>query len=298
MRIFLLLVAMMCSMSSSLLASPLHDAAKKGDVDAIATALAAGADVDEKDGSSTPLYVAVKRGHYAAAALLVARGANANATHDLRGPLLLVAADQDRSDLIELLVTHRAAPGATREGETALHVAARRGCLACVEALVEAGADVNAVTADGYARTPLHLAKVFEHRAVADYITEHGAVIPVPERISDILPSADLAKGRALFEAQCRPCHDIAPMTSGLRGPTLWNVVGRDKASIPGQKYSPVLLSLPGSWNYEELNGWIYGPTLTQPGVFMEVTGVADTKDRANLVAYLRTLGDRPPPLP
>ncbi|WP_287253984.1 ankyrin repeat domain-containing protein [Mesorhizobium sp.] len=43
-------------------AAAIHDAAKTGDVAAIAAALDAGADVDESDGQATPLYLAVRGG--------------------------------------------------------------------------------------------------------------------------------------------------------------------------------------------------------------------------------------------
>lgn len=46
-------------------------------------------------------------------------------------------------------------PNSDRGGEFALLVAVILGCLDCVRALVEAGADVNAKTMDG--KTPLHL---------------------------------------------------------------------------------------------------------------------------------------------
>ncbi|WP_419695657.1 ankyrin repeat domain-containing protein [Mesorhizobium muleiense] len=60
-------------------AAAIHDAAKTGDVAAIAAALDAGADVDESDGQATPLYLAVRGGHFAAAKLLIERGADVNA---------------------------------------------------------------------------------------------------------------------------------------------------------------------------------------------------------------------------
>jgi cytochrome c len=36
----------------------------------------------------------------------------------------------------------------------------------------------------------------------------------------------------------------------------------------------------------------------TTPGVSMEVPGVSDETERADLIAYLRTLSDKPKPLP
>jgi cytochrome c len=36
----------------------------------------------------------------------------------------------------------------------------------------------------------------------------------------------------------------------------------------------------------------------TTPGVVMEVPGISDEAERVNLIAYLRTLSDKPLPLP
>jgi hypothetical protein len=58
-------------------ADAIHDAAMKGDVAAITTALDAGAIVDESGRPATPLYRAVREGHLAAAKLLIERGADA-----------------------------------------------------------------------------------------------------------------------------------------------------------------------------------------------------------------------------
>ncbi|WP_287377167.1 ankyrin repeat domain-containing protein [Mesorhizobium sp.] len=70
MRGFLLFILLVLAPIASH-AAAIHDAAKTGDVAAIAAALDAGADVDESDGQATPLYLAVRGGHFAAAKLLI-----------------------------------------------------------------------------------------------------------------------------------------------------------------------------------------------------------------------------------
>ncbi|RWP40707.1 ankyrin repeat domain-containing protein [Mesorhizobium sp.] len=278
-------------------AAAIHDAAKTGDVAAIAAALDAGADVDESDGQATPLYLAVRGGHFAAAKLLIERGADVNAapTPGL-GPALMPALAKRRIDLINLLLERGANPNSQRNRENALHIAARSGCLDCVKALVEAGADVNAKTKDG--KTPLHLAKFKGQREVADYLMAHGVVLSTPAPISKKLAAADVEKGRGSFSRLCAYCHNAAPDEGGNQGPTLWNVVGRDKASVAKRRYSDALLTWQGVWTYEDLNKFLLEPMLTTPGVYMEVPGVPDETERTNLIAYLRTLSDKPIPLP
>ena len=276
-------------------AAAIHDAAKNGDVAAIAAALDAGANIDESDTSGTPLYIAVRRGHIEAAKLLLDRGADVDAPTN-RGPALMAAVAKSQIDLTKLLLEHGANPNSELDGELALHVAVKRGCLDCLKALVEAGANVNAQTNDG--KTPIHLAKLKGSSEIAGYLMDHGVILPMPRQISGMLAAADIEKGKTYFRGECWTCHNIEPQGSQKVGPNLWGVVGRDKASLAQISYSEALRAWGGAWTYEDLNIYLSGPMLTTPGVYMETPGVPDEADRINVIAYLRTLSDNPIPLP
>ena len=215
----------------------------------------------------------------------------------------MAAAAKGGPELVILLLANGANPNAEPESKTALHAAAEHGCLGCVKALVEAGANVNAryrttVGPDIIVMTPVHLAIVYEHGDVADYLISHGVILPKPARIDAKLAFSDPGKGRKLFEIECQGCHTVSPEGGQHYGPSLWNVVGRDKASLDYNGYSKTLQALKGVWTYEDLNIFLSGPAVTTPGVYMQVLGVVNEADRVNLIAYLRTLSDTPVPLP
>ncbi|MER8435416.1 ankyrin repeat domain-containing protein [Mesorhizobium sp. M1312] len=296
MRVSLLFIALLLAQIPIVShAADIHDAAMNGDVAAITAALDAGADVDESDGSATPLYLAVFMGHIEAAKLLIERGADVNA-QTTGGPPLMAAVGTGKIDLLNLLLERDADPNSDRGGEFALHVAVTLDCFDCVKALVEAGADVNAKAMHG--KTPLHLAKSRGQREVADYLLAHGVILPTPAPISMKLASADVEKGRTDYTRRCTTCHDAEPQGGNKIGPNLWSVVGRDKASMADMRYSDTLLGWEGVWTYEDLNRFLFGPMLTTPGVKMETPGVPDETERVNVIAYLRTLSDKPIPLP
>ena len=299
MRAGMLLLACFCSIPLESQAAAIHDAAKKGDVGAIAAALDAGANVNESDGLAAALHYAVNRQHLDAAKLLVERGADVNAVSKLGGTPLMAAVTKNRLEFITLLLAHGADPNATTVKEAPLHVAIKKGCLDCVTALVEAGADVNALTTDPVPRTSIHLARFHEHPEIADYLMAHGVVLTKPEPIAGKLAAADAEKGRIFFGRNCDGCHNNEPGKGNKYGPNLWEVVGRDKASVSEfKKYSKTLRDWGGSWTYEDLNIFLYGPILTTPGARMETPGTPDEAERVDLVAYLRTLSDKPIPLP
>jgi len=133
---------------------------------------------------------------------------------------------------------------------------------------------------------------------IAAYLLAHGVIIQKPEPISAKLANGDPTKGAAFFVSNCATCHATKAQSGSTRWPNLWKVVGRDKASANFNRYSQTLLAWEGSWTYEDLNIFLAGPTLTTPGVNMEIRGAPDETDRLNVIAYLRTLSDSPVPLP
>lgn len=291
------LLIFLCLMPAVSHAGAIHDAAQKGDVAGIAVALDAGANINESDVVAPPLYYAVSAAQLEAAKLLIERGADVNAPSTFGVAPLGPAVGKRNVELIKLLLDHGANPNSTIGTQTVLHYAADDGCLDCIKALVEAGADVNAVTSNDQYQTPLHLAKRRGLKEIADYLLAHGVILPKPAPISPKLATADLQKGQTVFEANCGVCHSTAP-NERKAGPSLWGIVDRDKAAVEGMTYSETLKALRGTWTYEDLNTYLYGPTLTTPGVLMEMRGVPDDNERANLIAYLRTLSDNPAPLP
>lgn len=284
-------------------AGPLHDAAKTGDLGAIAAALDGGADIEEQEKGTTPLFLAVRSGQGQAAELLIERGADVNKEAKLGLPIT-VAVLKNSVDMIRLLLAHGANANAAARGEPMLQLAVANGCLDCVKVLVEAGADVNAVWIKGDPAdypgiiTPYHLAKHDGHADIAAYLMAHGVVILKPEPISARLGEGDPAKGAVFFTGNCARCHGVRAQDPTGIGPVLWDVVGRDKASTAFEHYSETLSAWDGVWTYEDLNIFLAGPTLTTPGVNMEVRAAPDEADRLNVIAYLRTLADAPVPLP
>ena len=51
-------------------------------------------------------------------------------------------------------------------------------------------------------------------------------------------------------------------------------------------------------WTFDELNEWLHKPSAYAPGTRMAFAGITNDKQRADVIAYLRTLSDNPEPLP
>ena len=84
-------------------------------------------------------------------------------------------------------------------------------------------------------------------------------------------------------------------------GPSLWNVVGREIASLYGFKYSEALQRADGVWDYENLNAMMLDAWNFWPGIAMGKSDrifVTSIETRAEIIAYLRTQSDNPVSLP
>lgn len=98
-----------------------------------------------------------------------------------------------------------------------------------------------------------------------------------------------LAAGRALFQQQCQMCHAVTPDGRNGVGPNLKDVVNRPVAAA-NYAYSPALKAYKRHWTGEELDRFLVAPGKAVPGTRMMV-GVSDPAQRANIIAYLSSLG-------
>lgn len=97
----------------------------------------------------------------------------------------------------------------------------------------------------------------------------------------------DAAAGKQVF-AQCAACHSIDG-TNGA-GPSLQGIDGRKAGIFPGFRYSRALKNAGYAWDAKMLDAYIADPQKALPGNVMPFSGVPDAKQRADLIAYLKTL--------
>lgn len=112
-----------------------------------------------------------------------------------------------------------------------------------------------------------------------------------------MIAAASPQEGERLF-LRCKACHTIDKGAPNRLGPNLWGVIGHPKASVPGFNYSPALKKLGGDWDYAALSAYLENPRAFAPGNRMAFPGLKDPRQRAAVIAYLRTKADSPVPPP
>ncbi|KAA3511101.1 c-type cytochrome [Agrobacterium rosae] len=133
----------------------------------------------------------------------------------------------------------------------------------------------------------------------ADSGSGEAAAVATP--IATLLASADAAKGETVFK-KCMSCHTGESGGPNKVGPNLYDVVNRPIASHAGFSYSAGMKDFSkGStekWDYDHLSYFIEAPKKHVPGTAMGFAGIKKETERADLIAYLRTLSANPAPLP
>lgn len=123
-----------------------------------------------------------------------------------------------------------------------------------------------------------------------------GGAPEVP--IAVALQTADAKAGDAAAHKLCVSCHSFDKGGPAKVGPNLYGVVGAPHGHMAGYDYTAALKSKQGPWTYDELNTWLTNPRGYAPGTKMAFAGIGNEKQRADVIAYLRSLSDNPEPLP
>lgn len=128
--------------------------------------------------------------------------------------------------------------------------------------------------------------------------SETAAAGPAYEPVDALLAAADVAAGEKLVK-KCTACHSLDQGGGHKIGPNLWNLVNRPIGTADGFSFSAALAGMGDkAWDYAMLNGFLFKPKAMIDGTKMNFGGLKKVEQRANLIAYLRTLSDSPAPLP
>jgi len=207
--------------------TPLHMAAAGGHAATVRLLLSHGAELQAQDEErATALHLAAEEGHSAVAELLLEAGAEVNAQKEMGESALHVAAANGQAGVARVLLDHgaelnaRDASGATplerapssnvslrrllragggrveRAGWTKLQTAAANGQMRVVVRLLERGAALQ--PDDPMTRSPLVLAAMYGHRAVAEKLVEAGVDPDAPASNLSPLPLCRLAEEGAV----------------------------------------------------------------------------------------------------
>jgi cytochrome c len=96
--------------------------------------------------------------------------------------------------------------------------------------------------------------------------------------------AGDAKAGEAIY-SRCLACHTLA---YDRTGPRHCGLFGRRAGSVRDFAYSDAMKRSSIVWNEKSLDRFLANPLTAVPGTAMGYAGVADPKERADLIAYLK----------
>jgi cytochrome c len=129
--------------------------------------------------------------------------------------------------------------------------------------------------------------------------TAEAAAPAGPEPIAPLMASASADAGKAKTQL-CAACHTFDKGGPNRIGPNLYGVIGSPIAEDRGGFAFSTALTTKGkgqTWTLDNLNAWLFKPQQFASGTKMTFIGLPKAEDRANVVAYLNSMSDKPIPV-
>jgi ankyrin repeat protein len=160
-----------------------HDAAKKGELRRLQSALKKNQNlIETKDKyKRTPLHGAARFGQIKAVQFLISKGADLNSVDEIGNTPLHLAAIYNHHQVVRLLISKGSEINAKNEdGRTPLHEASSCGSKEAVGVLITQGANINAK--NKYGDTPLHLGADSQFTDIVDLLVKRKAKIGIKNK--------------------------------------------------------------------------------------------------------------------
>ncbi len=107
---------------------------------------------------------------------------------------------------------------------------------------------------------------------------------------ADAASPARIKAGEAVY-ARCAACHSLS---YDRTGPHHCGLFGRHAGSVKGFDYSAAMKRSNIVWDEKTLDRFLANPAQAVPGTSMGYAGIADKKERADLIAYLKAANGTP----
>ena len=120
-----------------------------------------------------------------------------------------------------------------------------------------------------------------------------AAALLVAGTAAALAQEGDAAAGKKVFK-KCKACHMVGEGAKNKVGPQLNGIVGRPWGAVENFKYSKDLKTQAAEgkvWDEATLDAYLKKPKALIPKGKMSFPGLKKDKDRANVIAYLKTFG-------
>ena len=127
--------------------------------------------------------------------------------------------------------------------------------------------------------------------------TSDAPVVVEGPSFEALLVAAAQNPDRRLFR-KCQACHNANEGGAHQIGPNLWSIVNASIAAKESYSYSGAMIAKGGTWTYQALDAFLMRPSADMPGTKMSFPGIRTAEERAQVIAYLRSMSANPASLP